>query len=420
MLIDQKRVARRYYRPFTIQLRDRANDDPVRNDTEVRATPGRRTTGIAVILKTPREDRTVYQEEIRHRSDTSRRLQERRNHRRRRRSTKWYRAPRFNNRQRTADRLPPSLESVVSNQEHRITRLTERSGAGAAIVQNSKFDTQKILDPTIKGREYQQGPLYQTHLRAYIRELWGHRCAYCGKATWESRAHFELDHVIPRSKSGATNVGNLVCACRACNQAKADKNVDAFLAENPERSTAILRRAHRRKPLAAAGAMAWICQTLVKRLQNRGLTVKTTTGADTAHARKQLGIPKTHAEDAACCGSDRTVTQLREPARLKAVGHGRRKQIKGLPETAYLTWRLKARGERRRIPCPGHARHPNVVHGVRTGDLVQVRGQRGWVQGRAQVEAGRGRVTAKNRTRTASSSHHVRRLAPGNGYTESN
>ena len=75
---------------------------------------------------------------------------------------------------------------------------------------------------------------------------------------------------------------------------------------------------------------------------------------------------------------------------------------------------------RGRIPCPGHARHPNMVHGVRTGDLVQVRGQRGWVQGRAQVEAGRGRVTAKNRTRTASSSHHVRRLAPGNGYTESN
>ena len=102
------------------------------------------------------------------------------------------------------------------------------------------------------------------------------------------------------------------------------------------------------------------------------------------------------------------------------MGHGRRKQIKSLPETAYLRWRLKPRAERRRDPCPGHARHVNVVHGVRTGDLVQVRGQRGWVQGRAQVEAGRGRVTAKTKTRTASSSHHVRRLAPGNGYTESN
>ena len=422
MLIDRKRVVRRYYRPFTIQLKSRANDNPVQNDTEVRTTPGRRTTGIAVVLKTPREDRTVYQEEIRHRTDISRRLQERRNHRRRRRSTKWYRAPRFDNRRRAADRLPPSLESVASNQEHRIARLSERSGAGTAVVQDSKFDTQKVLDPTIKGHEYQQGPLYLTHLRAYIRELWSHRCAYCGKAAWESRTHFELDHVVPRSKGGPTNVGNLVWACRPCNQAKADNDLDAFLAENPERSTAVLQRAHRRKPLAAAGGMAWICQTLVKRLKSRELRVRTTTGADTAHARKQLGIPKSHADDAACCGTGRPVTQLRETSRLRAVGHGRRKQIKSLPETEYLRWRLKPRGKRRRIPCPGHARHPNVVHGVRTGDLVRVLGKNGWIQGRAQLEAGRKRVTAKNAAHTAITSRQTRilRLAPRNGYAESN
>ena len=39
MLIDRKRVAKRWYRPFTIQLRSRANNDPVQNDTEVRTTP---------------------------------------------------------------------------------------------------------------------------------------------------------------------------------------------------------------------------------------------------------------------------------------------------------------------------------------------------------------------------------------------
>ena len=421
MLIDRKRVAKRWYRPFTIQLRSRANNDPVQNDTEVRTTPGRRTTGIAVVLKTAGEDRTVYQEEIQHRADISRRLQERRNHRRRRRSTKWYRAPRFNNRHRAADRLPPSLESIVSNQEHRIARLAERSGAKHVVVQDSKFDTQKILDPGIQGKQYQQGPLYETHLRAYIRELWGHRCAYCGKAAWESQARLEIDHVVPRSKGGATNVGNLVLACHGCNQAKADKDVDSFLAKNPERSTAVLRRAHRRKPLAAAGAMAWICQTLVKRLHSRGLTIRTTTGADTAYTRRRLEIPKSHADDAACCGADRPVTQLRQPSTLTATGHGRRKQIKGLPETPYLRWRLKPPSERRTVPCPGHAHHPNTAHGIRTGDLVKVLGRSSWVQGRAQVEAGRNRVTVKNRTRTASTSRssHLRRLAPRNGYAES-
>ena len=422
MLIDRKRVAKRWYRPFTIQLRSRANEDPVENNIEVRTTPGRRTTGIAVVLKTTHEDRTVYQEEIHHRADISRRLHERRNYRHRRRSTKWYRAPRFNNRHRAADRLPPSLESVVSNQEHRIARLAERSGAKRVVVQDSKFDTQKILDPGIQGKQYQHGPLYNTHLRAYIRELWGHRCAYCGKAAWESQARFEIDHVVPRSKGGPTNVGNLVWACRGCNQAKADKDVDAFLAENPERSTTVLRRAHRRKPLATAGAMAWICQTLIKRLDNRGLMIRTTTGADTAYTRRRLEIPKSHANGAACCGTERPVTQLRRPLRLAAVGHGRRKQIRGLPETPYLRWRLKPPSERRAVPCPGHAHHPNTAHGIRTGDLVKVLGRKGWVQGRAQVEAARNRVTAKKGTRTASSSRssQLQRLAPRNGYTESN
>ena len=90
----------------------------------------------------------------------------------------------------------------------------------------------------------------------------------------------------------------------------------------------MLRRAHRRQPLAAAGAMAWICQTLVNRLHGRGLTIRTTTGADTAYTRRRLEIPKSHANDAACCEAELPVTRLRQPSTLTAVGHGRRKQIK--------------------------------------------------------------------------------------------
>ena len=422
LLIDKKRVSKRFYNPFTIQLKDRANNDPVKNDTEVRTTPGRRTTGVAVILDTGTEERTVYQEEIQHRTNISSRLKERRNHRRRRRSEKWYRAPRFNNRRRTNDQLPPSLESVVSNQEHRISRLAERSGAGTVVVQDSKFDTQKILDPGIQGTEYQQGPLYKTHLRAYIAEQCRHRCAYCGKGTWKTQSRFELDHIVPVSKGGPTNVRNLVWACRPCNQAKADTDLETFLKANPERSTESFHRTRKRTPLAAAGAMAWLCQTLLKRLKNRGLTVETTTGADTAYTRKQLGFQKNHADDAACCRSARPVTQLRRPAKLKAVGHGRRKQIKSLPETEYLRWRLKPPAERRKIPCPGHAHHPNVVHGIRTGDLIEILGPKGTVRGRAQVEASRKRVHVKNAKRSASTSQkaRLRRIAPRNGYVESN
>ena len=45
----------------------------------------------------------------------------------------------------------------------------------------------------------------------------GRRCAYCGGPG------DTVDHVLPRSRGGADHWDNLVCACRACNNRKADR-----------------------------------------------------------------------------------------------------------------------------------------------------------------------------------------------------
>jgi 5-methylcytosine-specific restriction endonuclease McrA len=50
----------------------------------------------------------------------------------------------------------------------------------------------------------------------------GHVCQYCGR-------HFpthllSLDHVVPRSRGGATTWENVVCACMACNVKKGGRN----------------------------------------------------------------------------------------------------------------------------------------------------------------------------------------------------
>ena len=154
-LIKAGRVQKRDYRPFTIHLKDRWRDDGRTQvlPTQVRCTPGARRTGIAAVILLDGEDRIVYQEEIEHRTDISRRLNERKAHRRRRRGKKWYRAARFDNRTRAAKWVPPTIESIVSNQTHQLVRLAERSGAKGAVVQTAKFDTQKILNPAIQGKE---------------------------------------------------------------------------------------------------------------------------------------------------------------------------------------------------------------------------------------------------------------------------
>ena len=161
-LIKAGRVKTRWYQPFTIQLKDRALGDGTTavQPMEIRCDPGAKHTGLAVVIQLKHEDRVVYQEEITHRGDISQRMLERKAHRGRRRGQKWYRAPRFNNRTRPPDWLPPSKESIVSNQYHRIVRLSKRTGATEAVLETAKFDTQKLMSPDIQGTQYQQGTLY--------------------------------------------------------------------------------------------------------------------------------------------------------------------------------------------------------------------------------------------------------------------
>ena len=45
----------------------------------------------------------------------------------------------------------------------------------------------------------------------------GHRCQYCNHAAEN------IDHVVPRSRGGEHNWGNVVASCRSCNARKEDR-----------------------------------------------------------------------------------------------------------------------------------------------------------------------------------------------------
>lgn len=47
------------------------------------------------------------------------------------------------------------------------------------------------------------------------------RCQYCGRLVTRRQATY--DHVVPRSQGGGKGWGNIVVACRPCNQRKADR-----------------------------------------------------------------------------------------------------------------------------------------------------------------------------------------------------
>lgn len=54
-------------------------------------------------------------------------------------------------------------------------------------------------------------------LRSQVFERDGWRCVYCG-----SGENLHCDHVIPASRGGSSEIGNLATACRPCNLSKHD------------------------------------------------------------------------------------------------------------------------------------------------------------------------------------------------------
>lgn len=56
-----------------------------------------------------------------------------------------------------------------------------------------------------------------------IRERAADRCQYCLMHQSLQGATFHIEHIIPRSKSGSSDLTNLTWACPSCNLHKADR-----------------------------------------------------------------------------------------------------------------------------------------------------------------------------------------------------
>lgn len=65
-------------------------------------------------------------------------------------------------------------------------------------------------------------------VRKFIYDRDGGRCVYCDVTL--AINEMTLDHVVPISRGGGSSESNLVSACSACNQAKADGPVPKELA----------------------------------------------------------------------------------------------------------------------------------------------------------------------------------------------
>ena len=249
-----------------------------------------------------------------------------------------------------------------------VNRLCRLAPVTAIAMELVRFDMQAMENPEISGVEYQQGTLAGYEVREYLLEKWQRTCAYCGA----QHVPLEIEHITPRSKGGSDRVSNLTLACRPCNQKKGNQPLQAFLAHDPKRLAKI--KAHAKAPLKDAAAVNSTRWALYRRLQATGLPVITGSGGRTKYNRQRLGIPKTHALDAACVGPVTAITHWNVPTlTVRATGRGR-----------YQRTRLNRFGFPR-----GYLMRHKQVKGFQTGDLVQAQVPTGKKKGRHLSGPGR-------------------------------
>jgi 5-methylcytosine-specific restriction endonuclease McrA len=94
-----------------------------------------------------------------------------------------------------------------------------------------RFDTQALQTPDISGIEYCHGTLLGYEVREYLLEKWGRRCAYCDA----EGVPLQIEHIRSKARGGSDRISNWTLACQCCNQDKAARSIEEFLAKDPVR-----------------------------------------------------------------------------------------------------------------------------------------------------------------------------------------
>jgi hypothetical protein len=210
---------------------------------------------------------------------TSERLANKAMYRKGRRNKLWYREPRFNNRIRSNGWLPPSVERRYQTHLSLIRKLFNWYPINKIIIETANFDIQKINNPDIQGKDYQQGSMFQyQNTRAYLFARENGLCQYCSKEFSKGNSS-HIHHIIPKPK-GTDKPDNLALLHENCHTKLHKKKDFGKLKKN--------------KQFKAETFMSIIGGRFLKDLP----LIKITFGYITNIVRNALKLDKTHYNDA--------------------------------------------------------------------------------------------------------------------------
>ena len=354
ILLKQNKAKIYKYNPFTIQLTIATGE--TKQDCHIGVDTGSKHIGLAVTSK----DKVLFKAEVELRQDVKSNLDTRRAYRRDRRNRKTrYRKPRFLNRKRSEKWLPPSLQNRINHIFRWIDELCKLVPKPKLHIEVGKFDTAKMINPDIQGIDYQQGQTYSFYNERYfVFARDNYTCQSCGKSKDKV---LQTHHIIYRSNGGSNRVDNLITVCTDCHNYK-----------NHQKGGILYKWQEQHKKVKQYKEPPFM-NILRKRIFKKYPESEITYGFITTPKRKEIGLDKTHYNDAIIISGVETIKE--NPDKWLLIRQFRKKKRSLHEATAR-----KGRKEPNRTQNRNSKNTPSH-QGYYLNDKVNVLGQTGYITG---------------------------------------
>jgi len=358
------------YNPFTIQLTIPTGETV--QQVSIGVDTGAKNIGIAITS----EEKVLGKAEIELRSDIKENLASRKTLRRSRRNRKTrYRRSKFKYKttrkydpkkkkwikcklefdsDRKDNWLPPSIKSRVDNTIAWINKFASLASNPKIIIEVGKFDVQKMQNPDIQGIEYQQGDVYGFWaIRYYVFARDNYTCQICKKKGGILHTH----HIIRRRDGVSDKTSNLATVHNSCHEGFHSGRINhTFKTPKSYKETAFMN-------------------ILRKQIFDR-LSCKITYGNITTADRYQLGLEKSHTNDAIAISGIQSLKKSEDDIlHIRQI----RKNKRSLHESTARKGRKEPNRESTR-----NKKNTICQNGFYINDKVELFGQIGFISGFCQ------------------------------------
>lgn len=342
------------YHPFTIQLKYATGE--TKQECHVGIDTGSKHIGLAVTS----ENKVLFKGEVELRQEVKSDIDKRRIYRRNRRNRKTrYRKPRFLNRRRPDQWLPPSLQNRINHTFRWIDKLCSLVPDSALHIEVGKFDAAKMINPEINGIDYQHGQTYGFYdERYFVFARDNYTCQVCGKAKDKI---LQTHHIVYRSNGGTNRVDNLITVCTDCHTSANHKKGGILYKWQMEHKKV---KQYKEPPFM---------NILRRRIFTRYPDACITYGSETTPKRKALGLEKTHYNDAIIISGMKDVKE--NPHEWLLIRQFRKKK-RSLHEAIPRKGRKEPNRTQKR-----NSKNTPVYKGFYLNDKVSVQNRTGYITG---------------------------------------